>query len=542
MATKILVRRGLKADLTETTLDEGELGFTTDLTTDSHELGFYIGSDQIQDGYIKVNSTKNIEYEGNALTSVADTNNLEEAVQNIDVGLKTEQDNVDTLQSDLGTLDGEVTTLTTNFNNHTHGTINNNGTLTAASVTPATGDEIVIVDADDDNLKKAISIDTTVTDKFLRQDGTWATVDLSSTNTKEVASFVLNQAAPNYQLDLTLQDDTVLTADLSGLRNSDINSLTFNTSNDGVLTIGTVGGSTYTADLDGRYVTGQHTHGFITNDGKISGTSGTSVDIDIEDGDQLLIINSGSGNITTADVTFDTAETNKYLSQAGEFTTPTIDTSGLAASTHSHGDLDSAGKIGTSNNGFALGTGDHLVFADHSDTNLMKTTSITFDTTQSTKYLSQDGTFSVPSFTPGNYVETTIDTLDSSNTTELVSSFSSYDKVIAVLYPNFTGAANTTTNGDTVPIYVSDQLNFVQTNAGSVCLDGNGDPILGPTTEQQCTTAGGTWTPQYINNYGRVNFEPGGSIERINSTQVRFNLPTAITGVEWKLKLIGVTF
>jgi hypothetical protein len=104
MATKVLVRRGLEADLDSQTLDEGELGFTTD------ELGLYVGSDTATDGYIKVNKTGNIEYEGNALTSVTDTDNLKEAVQSIDVALKTEQDNVGALQSAVGTANTNIST------------------------------------------------------------------------------------------------------------------------------------------------------------------------------------------------------------------------------------------------------------------------------------------------------------------------------------------------------------------------------------------------------------------------------------------------
>lgn len=171
MATKILVRRGVVADLDQETLDEGELAFTKD------ELGLYVGTDAVTEGFIKVNKTGNIEYDGNALTSATDTDNLKEAVQNIDAALKVEQDNVDTLQADLDTLESDVSTLTTNFNTHTHGTINNDGTLTAASVTPATGDELVVVDADDDKLKKAIAIDANGTG-YLKEDGTWSIPDV----------------------------------------------------------------------------------------------------------------------------------------------------------------------------------------------------------------------------------------------------------------------------------------------------------------------------------------------------------------------------
>ena len=112
MATKILVRRGLKEELQSETLEEGEIGFNTDRPNgEDHDLGLYIGSDEVTAGYIKINSTKNIEYEGNALTSAADTNNLEEAIQNIDVALKTEQDNVDTAESNIVTLQQDLDAL-----------------------------------------------------------------------------------------------------------------------------------------------------------------------------------------------------------------------------------------------------------------------------------------------------------------------------------------------------------------------------------------------------------------------------------------------
>ena len=168
MATKILVRRGVVADLDQETLDEGELAFTTD------ELGLYVGSDSVTQGYVKVNKAGSIEYDGNALTSATDTNNLKEAVQNIDVALKTEQDKIILLEENVGEIETNLGSTASALSTHAHGTINNNGTLTAVSVAPATGDEIVIVDADDDQLKKSIAIDTTVTDKFLRQDGTWS--------------------------------------------------------------------------------------------------------------------------------------------------------------------------------------------------------------------------------------------------------------------------------------------------------------------------------------------------------------------------------
>jgi hypothetical protein len=168
MATKILVRRGVVADLDQETLDEGEIAFTTD------ELGLYVGSNAVTEGYVKVNKTGNIEYDGNALTSATDTNNLKEAVENIDVALKTEQNNVDTLQSDLDALESNVTSLSNDYNEHAHGNINRSGEMTNTAATPGTGDLLVFTDSsDEDKVTRGIAIDLEGTG-FLKEDGTWS--------------------------------------------------------------------------------------------------------------------------------------------------------------------------------------------------------------------------------------------------------------------------------------------------------------------------------------------------------------------------------
>jgi hypothetical protein len=172
MATKILVRRGVVADLDQETLDEGEIAFTTD------ELGLYVGSDAVAEGYVKVNKTGNIEYDGNALTSATDTNNLKEAVENIDVALKTEQNNVDTLQSDLDALESNVTSLSNSYNEHAHGNINRLGQMTNTAATPGTGDLLVFTDSSDEGkVTRGIAIDLEGTG-FLKEDGTWSVPQL----------------------------------------------------------------------------------------------------------------------------------------------------------------------------------------------------------------------------------------------------------------------------------------------------------------------------------------------------------------------------
>lgn len=338
---------------------------------------------------------------------------------------------------------------------------------------------------------------------------------------------------------------TTYTVDLSGIRNSLVNGFTLNNTNDpGTLTISTIGGTTYEIDTfavyDQRYIQTNHSHGKINGDGQIPpGTAG--IDVDIETGDKLLIINSdASSTITTADILFDTTEPGKYLSQAGEFTTPTFDTSGLATSDHKHGVIENDGAI--DGLGTPIGLNDRLVITKDSNENKLAKTTIYFDASQSTKYLSQDGTFSVPSFTPGNYVETDITELVTSGTYAF-SNFSSYDKLIAVLYSDPNASFSTSAGvSDTVEIRQALQLHFETyvDNTNGTCYV-NGEPTLAQ-NQQECEVAGGTWVGTTFTSTGKVNFQPGGKLERISSTNVQFTQPTAVNGHTWKLKIIGVTF
>lgn len=68
--------------------------------------------------------------------------------------------------------------------------------------------------------------------------------------------------------------------------------------------------------------------------------------------------------------------------------------SGYAASSHSHGSITSGGAISS---GTALANGDAIVFSDSSDGNKLKKSTITFDGSTTTKFLSQKGTWETPS-------------------------------------------------------------------------------------------------------------------------------------------------
>lgn len=64
---------------------------------------------------------------------------------------------------------------------------------------------------------------------------------------------------------------------------------------------------------------------------------------------------------------------------------------GYASSTHDHGSITNAGAITAA--GVALASGDSLAFVDSSDSSKVKKTSITFDGSTTTQFLSKKGTF-----------------------------------------------------------------------------------------------------------------------------------------------------
>ena len=66
---------------------------------------------------------------------------------------------------------------------------------------------------------------------------------------------------------------------------------------------------------------------------------------------------------------------------------------------HTHGYVTDDGRITSA---ATIATGDHLVIADHSQSNKAITSSVTFDTSNSTDFLRKDGTFATPAGTAFN--------------------------------------------------------------------------------------------------------------------------------------------
>lgn len=74
--------------------------------------------------------------------------------------------------------------------------------------------------------------------------------------------------------------------------------------------------------------------------------------------------------------------------------THTASAVGAAASSHAHGNITNAGAITAT--GVALASGDALVFSDSSDSSKLVKSSITFDGSTTTKFLSQKGSWETP--------------------------------------------------------------------------------------------------------------------------------------------------
>lgn len=106
-------------------------------------------------------------------------------------------------------------------------------------------------------------------------------------------------------------------------------------------------------------------------------------------------------------------------------------TSARTPASHAHGQLTNAGAI--TSTAVALASGDSLVFVDSSDSSKIKKTSITFDGSTTTKYLSQAGTWvSVPTGGGGTLVVPF--TIDQSTSPWTVSTTTSIDTIVNAIH------------------------------------------------------------------------------------------------------------
>jgi len=206
---------------------------------------------------------------------------------------------------------------------HTHGQISNTGAITAAVVTPGNTDTIVITDTSDSGiLKRGITIGTGTT-TFLRNDGTWATPADSTTLTG------LGITATAAELNV-LDGITATTAELNFT--------------DGVT-------SNIQTQLNGKSNT-DHVHAIndvanlqTTLDGKQATITGAATTITGSNLTAFRVLGSDvSGKVAATSIT---TSTLAFLDATSSVQTQL---NGKAATSHTHGNITSAGAIGSTAN------------------------------------------------------------------------------------------------------------------------------------------------------------------------------------------------
>lgn len=189
------------------------------------------------------------------------------------------------------------------------------------------------------SVKEALGTSTTHNSQFLRKDGTWQTVDLTSgvtsigtlsgdVSTSDLISELGLSTAMHFRGIATV------TITEGSKTNPTISGYTFGTNGASALAgdvildkdsqyeyVWTKNGNTGSWELLGSsesYSLSSHTHGNLTNDGKITTTA------TIANGDKLVIVdsdNTAKSKIVGSSITFDGSTTSNALTQAGTWET-----------------------------------------------------------------------------------------------------------------------------------------------------------------------------------------------------------------------------
>jgi hypothetical protein len=146
----------------------------------------------------------------------------------------------------------------------------------------------------------------------------------------------------------------------------------------------------------------------------------------------------------------------------------------------------------------------------------------------------------------GTYTETSIGTLEDSDTFLFNDLLGSYDKILFTLYlvkANSSWFSTGEFEGATVQVFPSLELNRIENTFTSAQSGTCSDPAH--SDQQSCEFNGGTWTGDEVTVYqnGKVIIGNGNAVvKRISSTAIQFTEPTSISGFTWKLRITGVTF
>ena len=226
---------------------------------------------------------------------------------------------------------------------HTHGNIQNGGTLQNNDVTIGRGDKLVITDDSDGGkiTRTSTEFDGSTTTKALTPKGTFETFlqasDIEGKADKTATVSDVAIASNGQSIQKTINGSTTEVAKLDGVYNASTNK---------IATQSTVSTAVSTA--------------VNALDAAVESSDGTNVQVKVTETD---------GKITAVNITTDNTEVN----------------------THTHGNINRNGTI--SGDGTAIATGDKLIVADASDSGKVIKSTIAFDGTTATQALTKKGTW-----------------------------------------------------------------------------------------------------------------------------------------------------
>ena len=389
----------------------------------------------------------------NSSTGVLSVSGSQPAIADID-GLETSlsglQTNIDNHTHTVQFNNENAIELTCNNTNavslnHAHGSITTDGKITGAGVAIGSNDTLVIVDSSDaSKIKKtSIKFDGSTTTEALSKAGTWVPFTNYTHPTGSAAS---KTGVPTGDVALGF-GATFKISQITTDATSHVSAV-----NERSITLPSLG--TTASDA----AAGNHEHGVITTDGKITDTG-----VSIGNNDTLVIVDSSdSSKIKQTSIAFDGSTTTEALTKAGTWapfsnythptgsaasktgvptadatltfggtfkvnqittdatshvssvsertlTMPSLGTTATdaAAGNHGHGAITTDGKISSA--GVVIANNDTLVFVDASDSSKIKQTSIAFDGSTTTQALTKKGTFET-------FVQTVDQTYSSSST------------------------------------------------------------------------------------------------------------------------------
>jgi len=228
---------------------------------------------------------------------------------------------------------------------HTHGNITNDGKLQKTDATIANGDKLVITDATDSNkvARSSVKFDGSTTTQALTPKGTWETflqshqdisgkadwtdtvtkvqVDSNGTKlqyvkgktggTQTTTDFVELDGTYNASSNKIATKSTVTTA-INGLDSTKSGS-----SNHVSVTVKETDGILESVTVTDSAAAGDHVHGDITNDGKITASA-----VSVANGDSLVITDSSaSGKVVKSNISFDGTTATQALTKKGTWET-----------------------------------------------------------------------------------------------------------------------------------------------------------------------------------------------------------------------------